>query len=180
MSTTFGPDWQSADFRTSLPRHAPAISKHKGRVFGMVALLVMVGAGAVWADFPGDVPDRFKIQLGGVDANFNTDASLTSTNIPANALINFEDIFNLPVDQRDWNVVGFYRFSGKGYLDFGYVDFERTAQVTLDRDIQWGDYTFLANAQVKTEFGTAFAYLAYRHDFLQLEQVHISFSAGFS
>ncbi len=159
---------------------ACSISKGMGHVFGVVALLMVLGAGAAWADFPGDVPDRFKIQAGGVDANFNTNASLALTDGPAGAFIDFEQVFDLPLYQKDWNVGGFFRFSEKGYIDFGYVDFERSAQTILDEDIQWGEYTFQANGQVTVDFGTAFGYLAYRHDFLQLEQVHISGSAGFS
>jgi hypothetical protein len=149
-------------------------------MFGILALFMMVGAGAAWADFPGDVPDRFKIQAGGVDANFNTNASLSLTDGPAGAYVDFEQVFDLPLYQKDWNIQGFYRFSKKGYIDFGYVDFARSAQTILDQDIQWGEFTFLANGQVTADFGTAFGYLAYRHDFLQLEQVHISGSAGFS
>jgi hypothetical protein len=151
-----------------------------GRVFGILALLMMVGAGSAWADFPGDVPDRFKFQVGGVDANFNTNASLSVTDGPAGAYLDFEQVFDLPLYQKDWNAGGFFRFSDKGYIDFGYVDYERSAQTILDQDIQWGEFTFQANGQVTVDFGTAFAYVAYRHDFLQLEQVHISGSAGFS
>jgi|GEM_PF-1482568 len=151
-----------------------------GRVCGILALLMMVGAGAAWADFPGDVPDRFKFQVGGVDANFTTNASLSRTDGPAGAYIDFEQVFDLPLYQKDWNAMGFYRFSDKGYIDFGYVDFERSAQNILDQDVNWGEFTFLANGQVTVDFGTAFYYAAYRHDFLQLDQVHISVSAGFS
>jgi len=156
------------------------VSRGIGHVFGILALLMMVGAGAAWADFPGDVPDRFKFQVGGVDANFNTNASLSVTDGPAGAYIDFEQVFDLPLYQKDWNAVGFFRFSDKGYIDFGYVDFERSAQTILDQDVNWGEYTFQADAQVTVDFGTAFGYLAYRHDFLRLDQVHISFSAGFS
>ena len=183
MHTASDPNRQSSAAshygnRRSTALHHP--SAGLGRVFGILALLMMVGAGAAWADFPGDVPDRFKIQAGGVDANFTTQASLTRTNGPAGAFIDFEEVFDLPLYQKDWNVQGFYRFSKKGYIDFGYVDFERSAQTILDRDVQWGEFTFLANGQVTVDFGTAFWYAAYRHDFLQLDQVHISGSAGFS
>jgi len=183
MHTASDPNRQSSAAshygnRRSTALHHP--SAGLGRVFGILALLMMVGAGTAWADFPGDVPDRFKIQAGGVDANFNTNASLSLTDGPAGAYIDFEQVFDLPLYQKDWNIQGFYRFSKKGYLDFGYVDFARSAQTILDEDIQWGEYTFQADGQVTVDFGTAFWYAAYRHDFLQLEQVHISGSAGFS
>lgn len=183
MNTASDPNRQSSAASHYGNRRSTALlhpSAGLGRMFGILALFMMVGAGAAWADFPGDVPDRFKIQAGGVDANFNTNASLSLTDGPAGAYVDFEQVFDLPLYQKDWNIQGFYRFSKKGYIDFGYVDFARSAQTILDQDIQWGEFTFLANGQVTADFGTAFGYLAYRHDFLQLEQVHISGSAGFS
>src|SRR5262249_37183041 len=50
----------------------------------------------------------------------------------------------------------------------------------LDQDFTWGDHTFLANAIVEAKFETAFWNLAWRHDFLRLDQVHIGFSSGLS
>src|SRR5262245_1001068 len=156
------------------------VFKGMGRALGAGALLTALSAGAARADFPGDVPDRFKIQLGSMDSRYTTEAAFYRTGGPAGAFIDFEGTLDLPAYKKDWNVGGFYRFSDKGYLDFGYADLERTAQRVLDQDVQWGGYKFLVNAQVNTEFGTAFGYLAYRHDFLHLEQVHISASAGLS
>ena len=150
------------------------------RALAVLALLFVSFSGTVHAEFPGDVPDRFKIQVGWVDAQFTTQGSLSLTDGPAGAYINFEDIFDLPVYERDWNMEGFYRFSERGYVDFGYVDFERKASHILSEDLDWGDVTYQADAVVTAGFGTAFAYAAYRHDFLREDRVHISGSAGFS
>jgi hypothetical protein len=183
MPISSNPDRQShVSFspRAELSKPTRAISKGMGHLFGIVALLMVIGAGAAWADFPGDVPDRFKFQVGGVDATFTTNASLALTDGPAGAFIDFEQVFDLPLYKKSWNAEGFYRFSEKGYVDFGYVDYERSARNIIDQDVQWGEFTFLADGEVTVDFGTAFYYAAYRHDFLKLEQVHISGSAGFS
>ena len=164
----------------SLSNLAGAVRGVRGRTFVLVALLLLAGAGAARADFPGDVPDRFKFQAGGVDAQFVTQGSLSLTDGPVGAFLNFEDVFDLPISKSFWIAEGFYRFSEKGYVDFGYVDFRRTAGTILDQDINWGDHTFLANGEVDAKFATTFAYAAYRHDFLRLDQVHISGSAGFA
>ena len=183
MHTSTHPDRQSrAVFHTGndLSGPANAASGSGSRFVGILAMLLVLGAGAAWADFPGDVPDRFKFAVGGVDANFTTQASLTLTDGPAGAFIDFEEVFDLPLYKKDWFAQGFYRFSDKGYIDFGYVDFAGSAHTIIEEDVQWGEFTLLANADVQADFGTAFWYVAYRHDFLQLEQVHISLSAGFS
>ena len=150
-----------------------------GLLVTLLALAVF-GTSPAKADFPSDVPDRFKIQAGGVNAQFDTQGSLALTDGPAGVFINFEDVFDLPLAKSAWTLEGFWRFSEKGYLDFGYVDFSREAGHVLEQDVEWGDATFQANALVSAKFSTKFTYAAYRHDFLQLEQVHISGSAGFS
>jgi hypothetical protein len=144
-------------------------------------LLLLAGAGGLArADFPSDVPDRFKMQAGGVDASFDTQGSLSLSDGPAGLFINFEDVFDLPISKQFWYTEGFYRFSEKGYVDFGYVDFYRKARNVIEEDVDWGNVTFQANATIDAEFGSAFIYAAYRHDFLRLDQVHISGSVGLS
>jgi hypothetical protein len=147
---------------------------------GIALAMLAAGAPAARADFPSDVPDRFKIQAGGVKAQFDTQASMSLTDGPAGVYVNFEDVFDLPVRDNSWSVEGFYRFSDKGYVDFGYVDYRRQNARVLEQDVEWGEYVFQANARVDAKFNTTFPYAAYRHDFLQLEQVHISGSAGIS
>jgi len=167
-------------------RRAESIQTSRGRTKRVMRALALLGvllafiSPAARADFPGDVPDRFKFQAGYVDAQFTTQASLSLTDGPVGAYVNFEDIFNLPEYKRAWNAEGFYRFSERGYVDFGYVDFERKSSHVIEQDLDWGDVTFLANGKVSSKFGTAFGYVAYRHDFLREDRVHISGSAGFS
>ena len=161
-------------------RHASASRSRHILIAATLLLLAVAATGTARADFPSDVPDRFKMQAGGVDAGFDTQGSLALTEGPAGVFINFEDVFDLPISKQFWYTEGFYRFSKKGYVDFGYVDFQRKARRVIQEDIDWGNVTFLADANVDAEFGSSFIYAAYRHDFLQLEQVHISGSAGFS
>jgi hypothetical protein len=140
--------------------------------------LVAAGAGVARADFPTDVPDRFKIQVGGVASQFVTQGSLAVTDGPAGIFVNFEDVFDLAVSKTAASLEGFWRLGDRSYLDFGYVDYERTSANVVEQDVQWGEVTFLANARVEAEFSSAFPYVAYRRDFLQLDQVRISGSAG--
>jgi hypothetical protein len=145
----------------------------------ILAVCAIAGAGPARAGFPSDVPDRFQILLGGVRAEFNTQASLALTGAPG-AYVSLEDVFDLPVAQSDWSVEGFWRFSRKGYLDFGYVDFRRKAATIIDQDVSWGGYTLQRDSRVDAKFSSAFPYAAYRHDFLHLQQIHLSGSAGIS
>ncbi len=161
-------------------RPASVFALRHAVVAATLLVLTLFATGPARADFPSDVPDRFKMQAGGVDAGFDTQGSLSLSDGPAGVFVNFEDVFDLPLSKQFWYTEGFYRFSQKGYVDFGYVDFNRKARNVIEEDIDWGNVTFLADAQVDASFGSTFIYAAYRHDFLQLDQVHISGSAGFS
>jgi hypothetical protein len=76
-------------------------------------------------------------------------------------------------------MLGTVRISEKRrWIDFGYVDISRRGTRTLDQDVTFGDYTFLAGGEVTARFATQFMYAAFRYDFLHEDKVRISGSAG--
>jgi len=83
------------------------------------------------------------------------------------------------VNKTTARMFGTARISPKRrYIDFGYVDIDRSGSKVISEDLDWGDYTFLANGQVDARFRTQFIYAAFRYDFLHEEKVRISGSAG--
>lgn len=144
------------------------------------ALLVLATT-PVLADMPGDVPDTLRFSLGGMAADTFTEAGLGSADEGVGAFVNFEDALGLPDNKSVSHFDAAWRFGKKKrqYLDFGYVALNRSATRTISEDVEWGDFTFLTGADVHTVFNSSFAYVAWRYDFLQLEQVRISGSAGF-
>src|SRR5262245_28890546 len=129
------------------------------------------------ADMPGDTKDTFRISIGGMAADAFTEASL-STQGGLGATVNFEDIFDLPVSKKVARVSGYWHFLERQYLDFGYVDIDRSGQRIIEQDVEWGDFIFHAGASVTAGFKTQFPYAAWRYGFLNLPQVRISGSAG--
>jgi hypothetical protein len=73
-----------------------------------------------------------------------------------------------------------WRMMTRQYLDFGYVALVRNGENIIDQDITWGDKVIKAGADVSTQFRTQFPYAAWRYDFLQVDKVRISGSAGIS
>jgi hypothetical protein len=57
---------------------------------------------------------------------------------------------------------------------------KRSGENIIDQDITWGDKIIKAGGDVSTEFRSQFPYLAWRYDFLQVDKVRISGSAGIS
>jgi len=146
-------------------------------LFGMLVLPAVATAPAS-AEMPGDVPDRWRISLGGIAADAYTDAGLGSTSAGIGASINFEDIFNLPESKSTWRVEANWHINKRQYLDFGYFELNRSGSRILEQDVNWGDFIFLADGKVTADFKSNFPYAAWRYDFLQLPQVRISGSAG--
>lgn len=144
------------------------------------AFLALVAAVPAFAELPGDVPDKIRIAAGGMAADTYTDAGLGSTSAGIGASINFEDIFNLPESKDVWRFELNWRINKRQFLDFGYLELNRSGSRIIQQDVSWGDFVFLTNAKVTAGFESNFPYVAWRYSFLDLPQVRISGSAGFN
>jgi len=132
------------------------------------------------AEFPSEVPDRAQLGISSMFGVFDTGVAVGPSNGPVNLMIVLEDALDLDVHDTFVTTDGFWRFGGRHYLDVGYLNVERKAHQTVDEQFDFGRYTFHAGAQADGWFASRFAYAAYRYDFLQLEPVRISGSAGMS
>ena len=144
----------------------------------VAALLALASGIPARADLPGDVPDKIRLGIGGIAAETYTDAGLGSTTTGIGATINFEDVFDLPESKDVWRFEGNWRLNKRQFLDFGYLELNRVGSRILEQDVDWGDFTFLANGKVTSTFESNFPYAAWRYAFLDLPQVRISGSAG--
>lgn len=131
-------------------------------------------------NIPEKAPDRWRIDLGGYHADAFTEASLASVDTGIGAVINFEDVFNMPSSRNVFTAAASWRMMTRQYLDFGYVALKRTGENIIDQDITWGNKIIQAGGSVSTELRTEFPYVAWRYDFLQVDKVRISGSAGIS
>lgn len=145
----------------------------------MVLMAAVLVASPALADF-GDVPDHIQVSLGGTAADLVTSASLVPESVGAGASVDFESLFNIPGSKQAARLDGFWRFGERSYIDFGYVQFNRSGSRQIDEDVTWGDVTFDAGAFVTAKFDTRFPYAAYRYDFLHEDKVKISGTAGIS
>jgi hypothetical protein len=151
-------------------------------MFGIAAAVVFAGAAALSAvraePFAGDVPTLVWIDAGWSDNEISTAASFVGPN-GLGATIDFEDVFDMPGQRSTARMFGTARISpNRRYIDFGYVDINRGGTRNLDQDLDWGGATIHQGSAVEANFNTGFIYAAFRYDFLHLEPVHISGSAG--
>ncbi len=158
-----------------------ALDRISSRAFLVcVALCAALSPGAVRAEEYGTVPDTVRFRSGWMFADFNTEAQVGIQDSSRGTDLNFEDIFNLPVSKGSLRLEGGWRFKPKHHLDLGYVSFDRTAARDIDRDIDFGDTTFLVGARVTATIDSQFIYAAYRYDFIRAERLRFSGSAGLS
>lgn len=145
----------------------------------LLLLLVAASFTAVHADeFAGDVPDRVWIDFGGA---YNSVSTLVSVTTPdgLGAAFDFEKVFDIPGSELAGRMFGTVRISEqRRYIDFGFVDIRRSGTRVLEEDVQFGDYLFETGSNVTAKFNSGFIYAAFRYDFLHLEQIRISGSAG--
>lgn len=146
----------------------------------VAAIVVLAAAGPARAEIPGDVPDKVRLSFGGIAAETYTDAGLASTSAGVGASVNFEDIFNLPVSKDTWRVELNWHMNKRQFMDFGYFELNRAGSRIIQQDVNWGNVTFNAGADVTAKFESNFPYVAWRYSFINLPQVRISGSAGFN
>jgi hypothetical protein len=159
-----------------VPRRA--MGRRVGGTLLFAALIGLAGTGQARAEMPGDVPDKVRFAVGGIFADAYTDAALGSTTAGVGATINFEDIFDLPESKKAARFELNWRINKRQFLDFGYLELNRSGSRILTEDVQWGDFIYHADGKVTASFDTNFPYVAWRYAFLDLPQVRISGSAG--
>jgi hypothetical protein len=157
-------------------------SSRRISLLGMVALAVFAGAALISTvradDFAGDVPTLVWIDAAWTANEVSTDVALQGKN-GIGATIDFEQVFDMNPNRSTARMFGTARISpNRRYIDFGYVTIDRSGTRVIDQDLQWGDNVIQAGADLTAKFNTGFIYAAFRYDFLHLEQVHISGSAG--
>jgi hypothetical protein len=131
-------------------------------------------------EFANKIPDRVWVDLGGSTNELSTTVAVTGQN-GVGAAIDLEDVLDIPGSKTTFQVQGTVRVSEKRrWVDFGYVNIDRSGGRTIQQDIQYGDYNFAAGGTLNASFNTSFIYGAFRYDFLHEDKIRISGSAGAS
>src|SRR5512143_475688 len=89
-------------------------------VFVALAVLALAPHGAIRAEMPGDVPDRWRFSLGGMLASAFTDAGYGNVETGVGGTVNFEDTFGLPKNRDVFRADVNWHFAKRQLVDFGY------------------------------------------------------------
>jgi len=143
------------------------------------AAVCLLAAGRAQAQFPGEVPNTFRIVAGGMYAWFNTTVTLqqnVTSGGPIGSGIDFENTFNLPSQGGFYGRASF----NLGFLSFdaGYLGFTRSKSVTISRDIVFGDNTYTAGATVEARQKSQLPYGGFRINFLHNPSTQLGLTLG--
>jgi hypothetical protein len=144
-------------------------------LYAIAAVTAFFAAAQAQAQFPGDVPNTFRLNAGGMYSWFTTAASLEQ-NGSGGASVNFEDIFNLPSHFGFYGRVSF----NLGFLSFdgAYVGFSRSNTATISKDITFGDTTYTAGASVEGKQESHLPYADIRFNFFHNPSFQFGLTAG--
>ena len=147
----------------------------------LIASGLLLAAMPAQAQFPGDVPDTFRLRLGAMYAWFNTSVTFQE-NItqggPIGGGVSLENVLGMPQSTAGFNGWGSWNFAGRSFIDFGYVGFSRGRTQTLSRDVTFGDSTYTAGASVSATSKSNLPYIDYSYGFVKNENVQFGLSLG--
>jgi hypothetical protein len=133
------------------------------------------------AQFPGDVPDTFRLSAGGMYAWFNTNVIFQENLTPGGPIgggIDLQNVTGLPSSQAGVTARGYWQPLNRFYIDFGYTGFSRSNTRGILVDIPFGDSTYTAGASVATSMKSQLPYVDLRYDFVQNESWKLGVSLG--
>ncbi|HEY7112053.1 MAG TPA: hypothetical protein VIA45_03890 [Thermoanaerobaculia bacterium] len=149
------------------------------KLLGAAIAVGLLAAAPARAQFPGDVPETFRLRLGGIFASLDTRGSLSTSNIPG-AEIDLNNLLGQPDHKTTFRGDGYWNFAGRSYLDFGFLNFSTDATRTVSQDINFGDVTYTAGAQIASEDRQRYIYGAYRYEIFKTPSFHLGLSLGVS
>jgi hypothetical protein len=133
-----------------------------------VSASLVVSARAA-ADSPAEelLNDRFVFSLGGFVVSSSLNGSLQGSANTSDQNVNFDKQFGTDADQTRWRGEALWRITPTQHVRFSYFSNDVHGTRALDKDLAWGDYTFLAGAQVTAETKFRVYELDYEFAFLR-------------
>jgi hypothetical protein len=141
----------------------------------------LLAAGSARAQFPGDVPDTFRLSAGGMYAWFSTDVTLQEDLTPGGPIgagVDLQDAAGIPGSTGGFSARGYWQPLNRFYVDFGYTIFTRSNTRSLGIDIPFGDSTFTVGASTEAKMKSQLPYLDFRYNFIQNDAWRLGVSLG--
>src|SRR5579862_7554413 len=151
-----------------------------GQLTGLFALLLATTVVARAAS-PTEqlLEDRFNVDLGTYLVSSNINGSLIGAATTTNQSIDVDRRFGTDdANESRWRAEILWRMTRRQYLRFMYFDNDVTKTQKIDRNLEWGDYTFLGGGALTSENKLRVYELDYEFAFLRRDNYEVVASAG--
>jgi len=120
--------------------------------------------------------DQFSVSLGTYVVGSKLKATLDGNAANSNEPVDFSHDFGMDKDATRFRFDALWRINDKHHVRLVYFNNNVTRTRTLDKDLSWGDDTFLANGSVSAQNKLAVYELAYEYAFVR--KPDFEFAAG--
>ncbi len=145
---------------------------------GLACLLTLSLAPAAQADSSQEF-GKFYLNLQGfLPLDLSTVLSVDAVGLPGRPEIDLEEILDLENTLDQYRLRGGYRFNRRNEVTFSLWSASRDRTTTLGKTIEVGDIVFDVGLNVRTEFKTIDAEIAYAYYFYQSKRGELAFNLG--
>jgi hypothetical protein len=120
---------------------------------------------------------KFVVSLGAFVLNSDVTARLDGQST-TNPEVDFDKTFGNDKSATRIRLDGLWRITPAHHLRFMYFDYSRDATRVLDRDVQWGDYTFNVGGTIASESKMRTTELAYEWAFMRQPSYEVAATLG--
>lgn len=122
--------------------------------------------------------ERFKLDIGAFIIDVGSGAALTFSEADGGQKIDFEKDLGLTSSKSVFRVDGYWRFAPRHRLNLAYYAFNRSAEKTLETEIEWEDDIFPIGTDVFTEIEWELIPVSYAYSFYKDRKWEVAGSAG--
>jgi hypothetical protein len=127
---------------------------------------------------PGLLTDPFNITLGSYVVGTNLKATLNGHSVSTDTPIDFNQSFGLGNDYNRIRLDGVWRITPTQHVRLLWFQTDVTRTRTLDKNVEWGDYTFQANANITAQNNLGVYELSYEYAFMRRPNFELTGSFG--
>lgn len=146
-------------------------------ILGVLFILPFAAPASAQEDFDFD---KFQASVGAFFPSAETTVRLDASNGALGTTIKFEDDLGVSRKEGLFRFDGYWRPKRRHALTFGYYDFNRSGIKIINKNINFGDQTFVINSQVDSIFDLKLVKLAYTYFVVAKEKTTVGLSVGFN
>ena len=132
-------------------------------------------------EWEGDAPpQKFEMRVTAFSSTIDTKIVRDAFDGQLGGEVDLEDFLGISDQETIFQIDTLFRFGYFHRLELGYFELRRRSMTTLERDITFGDQTFVAGTEVETSMQTVILRLAYSYSLIRDQQKELGVSIGLS